>query len=220
MEVILLERVEKLGQLGDVVQVKDGYARNYLLPQKKALRATEEAHAHFEAERAKIEKENESARDGAVTLAEGMSGLNVVIVQQAGESGQLYGSVTARDIAAAVSAAGYPVERRQVVLQSVIKSLGLYRAEVRLHAEVPVDVTVNVARSEEEAKLQASGAEVTSETEDEGAQAVDVEEIFEQVPPKESLAVETLESSDAEGVSVNGSDTVSTSQSNVAADNS
>jgi len=220
MEVILLERVEKLGQLGDIVQVKDGYARNYLLPQKKALRATEEAHAHFEAERAKIEKENESAREGAVKSAESMSGLSVVIVQQAGESGQLYGSVNARDIAAAVSAAGYPVERRQVMLQSVIKSLGLYRAEVRLHAEVPVNVTVNVARSEEEAKLQASGTEVTSETEDEGAQAVDVEEIFEQVPPKESLALETLESSDAEEVSVNESDTVSSSQSNVAADNS
>lgn len=220
MEVILLERVEKLGQLGDVVQVKDGYARNYLLPQKKALRATEEAHAHFEAARAKIEKENASTREGAVTLAESMSGLNVVIVQQAGESGQLYGSVNARDIAAAVSAAGYPVERRQVMLQSVIKSLGLYRAEVRLHAEVPVEVTVNVARSEEEAKLQAMGTDVTAEKEDGGVQAVDVEEIFEQIPPQDSLALEAVETSDADGASADEAATVVSPQSNVAAEDS
>ena len=219
MEVILLERVEKLGQLGDIVQVKDGYARNYLLPQKKALRATEEAHAHFEAERAKIEKENESAREGAVKSAESMSGLSVVIVQQAGESGQLYGSVNARDIAAAVSAAGYPVERRQVMLQSVIKSLGLYRAEVRLHAEVPVEIIVNVARSEEEAKLQEMGTEVTPGTEDEGVEAVDVEEIFEQAPPKESLAIETVGAADADEVSMEEPAAASSPQSNVEVDN-
>ena len=220
MEVILLERVEKLGQLGDVVRVKDGYARNYLLPQKKALRATEEAHAHFEAERAKIEKENESTREGAVALAERMSGLDVVIVQQAGESGQLYGSVNARDIAAAVSSAGYPVERRQVMLQSVIKSLGLYQAQVRLHAEVPVDVIVNVARSEEEAKLQETGTEVTPETKDGGVQAVDVEEIFEQAPPKESLAIEAVGAADADEVSMDEPATVSSPQTNVATENS
>lgn len=192
MEVILLERIEKLGQLGDVVQVKDGYARNYLLPQKKALRATEEAHARFKTERAKIEEENQSNREGAATLAEQMSGLEVVMVQQAGESGQLYGSVSARDIAAAVSASGYPIDRRQVIINSVIKSLGLYQAEVRLHAEVPVEITVNVARSEDEAKLQAAGVNVTSETGDGMEQAVDIEEIFERAPANELLAGEAI----------------------------
>ena len=192
MEVILLERIEKLGQLGEVVHVKDGYARNYLLPQKKALRATEEAHAHFKTERAKIEKENQSNREEAATLAEQMSGLEVVMVQQAGESGQLYGSVSARDIAAAVSVSGYPIDRRQVIINTVIKSLGLHQAQVRLHAEVPVEITVNVARSEEEAKLQAAGVNVTSEVGGGAEQTVDTEEIFEQAPAEELPAGEAI----------------------------
>ena len=192
MEIILLERIEKLGQLGDVVHVKDGYARNYLLPQKKALRATEEAHAYFKTERAKIEKDSQSKREGAATLAEQMSGLELVMVRQAGESGQLYGSVSARDIAAAMSVSGYPIDRRQVIINTVIKSLGLYEAQVRLHAEVPVEITVNVARSEEEAKLQAAGGKVTSEAGDGMKQTADIEEILEQAPANELLAGEAL----------------------------
>jgi large subunit ribosomal protein L9 len=135
MEVILLERIERLGKLGDVVRVKDGYARNYLLPQRKALRATKEAHAHFETERAKIEQANDTRRGDASAVAKQMAGLEVVMVEQAGESGQLYGSVSARDIAASLSAAGHPVDRHQVVVNAVIKSLGLHKVQVRLHAE-------------------------------------------------------------------------------------
>ena len=188
MEVILLERIERLGKLGDVVRVKDGYARNYLLPQRKALRATKEAHAHFEAERAKIEQANDTRREDASAVAKQMAGLEVIMVQQAGESGQLYGSVNARDIAASLSAAGYRVDRRQVVGNAVIKSLGLHKVQVRLHAEVPVEVTVNVARSEEEAKLQIAGVNVTSGTDDEVESTPDIEKIFEQ-PPESGLLV-------------------------------
>tara|TARA_B100000446_G_C10460095_1_gene308534 strand:+ start:244 stop:891 length:648 start_codon:yes stop_codon:yes gene_type:complete len=187
MEVILLERVEKLGQLGDVVTVKDGYARNYLLPKKKALRSTTEAHAQFKAEREKLEIENKSKKEGSAQLAEKMDGVQVVMVQQAGEGGQLYGSVTARDIASAVLASGYSVHRNQVIVGKPIKSLGIYVAQVRLHAEVSVDIVVNVARSEEEAKLQAAGIEIGSDALNEAEQLPVAEEIFEQVP-EEDLA--------------------------------
>ena len=188
MKIVLLQSVRGLGNPGDIVNVKVGYARNYLLPQRKALRATKEAHAHFEAERAKIEQANDTRREDASAVAKQMVGLEVIMVQQAGESGQLYGSVNARDIAASLSAAGYPVDRRQVVGNAVIKSLGLHKVQVRLHAEVPVEVTVNVARSEEEAKLQIAGVNVTSGTDDEVELAPDIEKIFEQ-PPESGLLV-------------------------------
>jgi large subunit ribosomal protein L9 len=155
MEVILLERIEKLGQMGDVVNVRAGYARNFLLPQKKALRATEENKKQFEAKRAQLEATNLEQRTEAEKVGEKLNGLMVAIVRQAGDAGQLYGSVNARDIAVAVSEAGVAITRQQVGLQNPIKALGLYPVRVLLHPEVAVTVTANVARSEEEAKVQA-----------------------------------------------------------------
>jgi large subunit ribosomal protein L9 len=155
MDVILLERVGKLGSLGDVVKVKAGYARNFLLPQGKALRATEANRQRFEAERAERESSNSTRRAEAEGSAGSVQGANCVVIRQASESLQLYGSVTARDIATALSEAGAKVDRHQVILDKAIKTLGLHRVRVALHPEVIVDVTVNVARSSEEAEVQA-----------------------------------------------------------------
>jgi large subunit ribosomal protein L9 len=157
MEVILLERVEKLGQMGQVVKVRPGFARNYLLPQKKALRATKENLAIFEQQRAQLEAKNLSRRGDAEQVAAKLNGITVIVIRQAGESGQLYGSVTARDVAQAVTAAGFSVAKGQVTLDKAIKTLGLYPTKVRLHPEVSVQVTVNVAQSAEEAEMQAKG---------------------------------------------------------------
>ncbi len=154
MDVILLERVEKLGQMGDVVHVRPGYARNFLLPQKKALRATKANLAYFENQRAQLEATNLNRRSEAESIAERMEGATVVLIRQAGDSGQLYGSVTARDVAVALHEAGYTVERQQVNIDRPIKSLGLFDVRIRLHPEVSLSVTVNVARSAEEAELQ------------------------------------------------------------------
>jgi large subunit ribosomal protein L9 len=151
MEVILLERVENLGLMGEIVKVKPGYARNYLLPQRKALRLTEANKAKFEASRAQLEAQNLERRSEAETVSGRMGSLSVVILRQAAESGSLYGSVSARDIGDAVSAAGYKVERRQVLLDTPIKAIGAYPVRVALHPEVIVTVSVNVARSQEEA---------------------------------------------------------------------
>ncbi len=159
MDVILLERVPNLGQLGQVVKVKPGYARNYLLPKKKALRATKENLAYFERQKSEIEKTNAERRRDAESQGGKVDGASVVIVRQAAESGQLYGSVTARDIADAISALGHTVERQHVVLNQAIKTLGLFKVTVALHPEVSVTVTVNVARSDEEAKTQAERGE-------------------------------------------------------------
>jgi large subunit ribosomal protein L9 len=154
MEVILLERIEKLGQIGEVVKVKPGYARNYLLPQKKALRATEANRSRFEQQRHQIEANNLKRRQEAEAISGKVDGMNVALVRQAGESGQLFGSVSPRDIAEAVSAKGVTIERRQVVLDKPIKSLGLFPVRIALHPEVIVTVTANVAKSEEEAAIQ------------------------------------------------------------------
>jgi large subunit ribosomal protein L9 len=159
MEVILLERVPNLGQLGQVVKVKPGYARNFLLPTKKALRATKENMAYFERQKSVIEQTNAERRASATEQGKKVDGISVVIVRQAAESGQLYGSVTARDIADAISAQGNPVERNAVVLNQAIKTLGLFSITVALHPEVSVKVTVNIARSGEEAKTQAQRGE-------------------------------------------------------------
>ena len=159
VDVILLERVEKLGQMGQVVKVRPGYARNYLLPQKKALRATKENLAYFEKQRAQLEAQNLTRRTDAEHVAKKLEGVVVVIVRQAGESGQLYGSVTARDVAEAVTQAGFTVSRSQVVLEKAIKTLGLYKQRVVLHPEVSVTITVNVAQSVEEAEMQAKGVD-------------------------------------------------------------
>jgi len=155
MEVILLERIEKLGQMGDVVSVKPGYARNYLLPQNKALWATDENRARFETERAQLEATNLERRSEAEKVAEKAANLSVVLIRQAGESSQLYGSVSARDIADAVTEAGVSIRRQQVWLSMPIKSLGLHDVAISLHPEVTVEVAVNVARTLAEAETQA-----------------------------------------------------------------
>ena len=193
MEVILLERIERLGQMGDVVKVKDGYARNYLLPKKKALRANAESRARFAERRVHLEADNLERRSEAESVAAKMAGLSVVMVRQAGDSGQLYGSVNARDIAAAVTEAGVRVERGQVAMNRVIKALGLYPVRVVLHPEVGVEVSVNVARTEEEAKLQAAGVDVTAADRDTAAEeaAMAAQEAFE---PE---ALEQVESGEA-----------------------
>jgi large subunit ribosomal protein L9 len=160
MDIILLERVDKLGAIGDVVKVRDGYARNFLLPQNKALRATEANKKRFEAMRADLEKRNAEARAQAATAGEKLEGQSFVLIRQAGESGQLYGSVSARDVSDAAEAAGFVVPRAAVVLDKPIKTLGLYPIKVRLHPEVSVNVKVNVARSPDEAERQAKGEDV------------------------------------------------------------
>lgn len=154
MEVILLERIEKLGQMGDVVNVKPGFARNYLLPRNKALRATNANRALFETQRGQLEAENLSRRSEAEAVATKAEGLTFSVLRQAGETGQLYGSVSSRDIASAVSEAGVSVNRSQIVLDTPIKTLGLHPVRVNLHPEVAVIVTANVARTDDEAALQ------------------------------------------------------------------
>lgn len=179
MEVILLERVEKLGQMGDVVKVKPGYARNYLLPRKKALRATKENMGHFETQRAQLETVNLERRQEAESVASKMDGIAVVIVRQASDSDQLYGSVSSRDIAEAVTEAGFTVDKRQVQMERPIKSVALHPVRISLHPEVSVTVTVNVARSVEEAELQARGERVGDLDEREEA-LMEAESLFEE----------------------------------------
>ena len=154
MDVILLQRIEKLGQMGEVVKVKPGFARNYLLPQKKALRATEANRARFEKVRAQLEATNLARRQEAEKISGKVDGLAVVVIRQAGETGHLYGSVSARDIAVAVTGAGVTIDRDQVLMDRPIKMLGLHPVRVALHPEVVVTVTANVAKSSEEAELQ------------------------------------------------------------------
>ena len=155
MEVILLEHVEKLGKMGEKVNVKNGYARNYLLPSKKALRATEANLAVYEKQKAELEAHNQKLREEADKLAESLKGFAAVLIRQAAETGQLYGSVTIRDIAAAVKEAGFAIERRQVYLDKAIKDLGVYQVKLNLHPEVSQTILVNVARTDDEAQKQA-----------------------------------------------------------------
>ena len=169
MKVILLERVGRMGHIGDEVTVKDGFARNFLLPQNKALRATEANRARFERDRTQIEKRNQERREAAAGVAQGLNGATVVIIRQAGETGQLYGSVSSRDIAEALSASGQTVARSQVVLADPIKTIGIHTVPLHLHAEVDVSVTVNVARSDAEAERQAKGEDLTVNTFDDEA---------------------------------------------------
>tara|TARA_Y100001933_G_C18967137_1_gene550764 strand:- start:21 stop:698 length:678 start_codon:yes stop_codon:yes gene_type:complete len=193
MDVILLERIERLGQMGDVVTVKPGFARNYLLPRKKALRATEANRAVFDQQRAQLEAENLKHREEAERVAKGIAGLTVVIVRQASDSDQLYGSVTPRDIAAGITDAGVTADRRQIKLDRPIKTVGMHSVRVDLHPEVSVEVIVNVARTEEEAGFQARGEGINRDGEivniEEGA--IEVETVFEEgaAPEAEELAV-------------------------------
>ncbi|MAK60854.1 MAG: 50S ribosomal protein L9 [Ponticaulis sp.] len=160
MQIILLERVEKLGTIGDEVEVKNGFARNYLIPQGKALLATDANRARFEAEKAEIEARNAKAREEASKHGEDLDGKTFVLIRQAGENGYLFGSVAARDVAEAATVSGTKVGRSQVLLNTPIKSIGLHEVEIRLHPEVTVTVTMNVARSEDEAERQAAGENV------------------------------------------------------------
>src|SRR5260221_6173761 len=162
MEVVLRERVERLGALGDVVNVKDGFARNFLMPRSKALRATTANLKVFEGQRAEIEDRNAKTREAASKSGESLDGRNYIMIRQAGESGQLYGSVSGRDVADAVNAEGGKVERSMVVLDKPIKTLGMHEVKIRLHPEVTVTVTLNIARSQDEAERQARGENVIS----------------------------------------------------------
>lgn len=155
MKVILLEHVDKLGKLGEQVTVKNGYARNYLLPTKKALRATPENVAFFEKQKAELEAHNKVLFETATQVADSLKGYSAILVRQAAETGQLYGSVTIRDIAAVIKEAGYGVERRQVFLERPIKDLGVYEVKLNLHPEVTQTILVNIARTEDDAKKQA-----------------------------------------------------------------
>ena len=161
MQVILLERIGRLGQMGDVVNVKDGFARNFLLPQKKALRATDDNRKRFEKDRAQLEARDLEAKKDAEGVAGKLDKKTFIAIRQAGDTGQLYGSVTTRDIAELVTKGGFTVDRRQIVLDKPIKTLGLHTTRVALHPEVLVPVVLNVARSKDEAERQARGEDVT-----------------------------------------------------------
>jgi large subunit ribosomal protein L9 len=187
MEVILLERVEKLGAIGDVVKVKDGFARNYLLPRKKALRANEANRKVFEANRARIEEDNANKRSDAETASKGVEGKSVQLIRQASNTGQLYGSVSARDIAEALEGVGAHVAKSQVVLDRPIKAIGMHEVKVALHPEVSVTVKVNVARSPEEADLQAQGVDVLQQMFEDEAAPIAAENL---APTEEETAAE------------------------------
>tara|TARA_R110000787_G_scaffold89511_1_gene189405 strand:- start:132 stop:773 length:642 start_codon:yes stop_codon:yes gene_type:complete len=192
MEVILLERIEKLGQMGDVVKVKAGYARNFLLPHKKAMRVNEANRAMFEQHRAQLEAENLEKRADAERVSKDLNNLQVIIVRQASDSDQLYGSVTTRDISSAVVAAGVTIDRRQVQLDSPIKTIGMHPVRVVLHPEVSVEVIVNVARSTEEAEMQARGERINRDGElvniDEENNDVAADEMFEETAATDAAA--------------------------------
>ena len=183
MQVILLERVAKLGQIGEEVRVRDGFARNFLLPQGKALRATEANRAKFQGMKAELEARNLQKKSEAESVASKLNGQTFVILRQAGEAGQLYGSVSTRDIATALSEGGFKVDRNQIVLNIPIKSIGMHKMQVELHGEVEVEITVNVARNADEAARQARGEDLTvsrTDEEEERAQAaVEAEKFFE-----------------------------------------
>ena len=200
MDVILLERVTKLGQMGEVVRVKNGYARNFLLPQGKALRATKENRERFEGMKAELEAKNTELRGAAQTAAKKVDGKSVIVVRQAGENGQLYGSVSTRDIASLLSGDGVTVDRSQVVLNTPIKMLGSYKLPVALHPEVEVTVTVTVARSQDEAERIQRGENVLAKREDadEAEEAVSEDAFFEPEVAEARHAEEAAEDAEDE----------------------
>src|ERR1700761_1935478 len=180
MQVILLERVEKLGQIGDEVRVKDGFARNFPLPKKKALRATKANRDYFQAQKAHIEANNRKLKGEAEKIGAKLDGQKFVLIRQAGDRGQLYGSVSPRDVADAMEKAGFKVDRHQINISVAIKSIGLFTLPVVLHPEVKVNITVNVARSEDEAERQARGEDVLASKTDQEEAVVAAEELFEE----------------------------------------
>jgi len=180
MQVILLERVEKLGQMGDEVRVKDGFARNFLLPKKKALRATKANRDYFQTQKVQLEANNLKLKSEAEKIGQKLDGKAFVLIRQAGDRGQLYGSVSPRDIADSMEKAGFKVDRHQVTISVAIKAIGLFTIPVVLHPEVKVNVTVNVARSEDEAERQARGENVLAEKTEAEEAKVAAEELFEE----------------------------------------
>jgi large subunit ribosomal protein L9 len=197
MQVILLERIAKLGQMGDIVRVKDGYARNYLLPQGKALRANAESKKRFEKEKAQLEARNLEARTEAEAVAEKLSGQTFVVIRQAGETGQLYGSVSTRDIAETAVAGGFTIERRQVRLDKAIKTIGLHEVLISLHPEVEVPITMNIARSPDEAERQSKGEDLSRpdvQLTEEELEAVVAEEVVEGDETVEAAGAESEDS--------------------------
>lgn len=198
MEVILLERVEKLGAIGDVVKVKNGFARNFLLPNKKALRANEANRKLFEANRARIEEENANRRTEAEKASTSVDGKTVQLIRQASNTGQLYGSVSARDIVEALEGQGAKVTKSQVVLDRPIKAIGLHEIKVALHPEVSVMVKVNVARSPEEADLQAQGVDVLQQMFEEEAAPLAAEALEPAADEAEPVSAEAAETADSE----------------------
>lgn len=171
MQVILLERIGRLGQMGDVVKVRDGFARNYLLPQNKAMRATKDNLAAFEGRKAQLEATNLERKSEADAVADKLRGQSFMLIRQASDSGQLYGSVSTRDLAEAMEAGGFTLERRQILLTRPIKTLGLHDVRISLHPEVELNVTANIARTQEEAERQARGEDVTRDRGDEDDEA-------------------------------------------------
>jgi large subunit ribosomal protein L9 len=195
MDIILLERIEKLGSIGDVVSVKDGYARNFLLPNKKALRANDANRKVFEANRGRLEAENAARRDEAAKSGEKVDGAEVVLIRASSNSGQLYGSVSVRDIADALKAQGHNLSKSQIILERPIKTIGLFDVKVALHPEVHVNVKANVARSDDEAELQAKGVDVLGQmAEEDRAEGEGFTEAFDpnaepgELPPAEAPA--------------------------------
>lgn len=189
MDVILLERVPKLGQMGDIVHVRDGFARNFLLPRAKALRATEANKKKFERERVQLEARNLERREEAAEVAERIEGVTIIVIRQAGETGQLYGSVSPRDISDALTDAGFSVTRSQVLLEHPIKTIGMHEIVIALHPEVEVAITVNVARTADEAERQMAGEDLTVREDDTFVFEVEEEEGAE----GEEVAVEDEE---------------------------
>jgi large subunit ribosomal protein L9 len=195
MDVILLERIEKLGQMGDVVTVKPGYARNFLLPQKKALRATDDNRSHFESQRAQLEADNLKKRQEAEAVASKIEDLDVILIRQAGDSGQLYGSVSARDISDSVTDLGVTIGRGQVLLDRAIKELGLHPIRISLHPEVSVELTVNVARTEDEAATQREHGQSITQIAEEAEAAENAVALAD-----EALAVADNKAAEAEAI--------------------
>ncbi|QMU57631.1 MAG: 50S ribosomal protein L9 [Boseongicola sp.] len=197
MQVILLERVAKLGQMGDVVDVKDGYARNFLLPQKKALWASSTNIEQFEAQKAQLETRNLETKSEAEDLAGRLNGQQFIVIRSASDGGSLYGSVTTRDAAEAATEAGFSVDRKQVALTAPIKDLGMHKVTVTLHPEVDATIELNVARSTEEAELQAKGVNIADRAAEEEAQAeIEIAELFEDIGAAE---LDELQSGDDDG---------------------
>ncbi len=199
MQVILLERVAKLGQMGDVVTVKDGYARNFLLPQKKALWASDANVKAFEADKAQLEAQNLETKKEAEALAGKLNGQQFIVIRQASDGGNLYGSVTTRDAADAATENGFTIERRQVNIASPIKELGIHKIAITLHPEVDAEIELNVARSTEEAELQAQGINIAEQAAEEEAQAeLEIAELFDEIGAAELDELERVDEAPAE----------------------